>query len=258
MKGVLACLALLTALTLPCRASETEVGAGILVVNGTHTEQKGDRADANLIPAPLLDVRHRFGRFVFEATVIPPERAPIGANSLGLASTQLSYLDLALRFAVSRQTRIGLGEMLYNQESLYSYRYGLLPIPGAYVTGIRETDRSRIVGAELSVQQLLRASLKSTLTGSVAIAPRLYGSLGVSSKFDWSDGTTTGGKWFATPEFGSQIDVIVQNEVRANKRTTFHYGLRYLNMSMHFANGGLADRNAFLVPFFGWSTRLGR
>lgn len=256
LKGVLACLTLLAVFSLPARASQTEVGAGIFVVNGTHTEQSGARATASLVPAPLLHVIHRAGRFEFQFDAIPPEQALIGGNALGLRSTTLSYLDGTVRFRIAPSTHVGVGEMIYNQESLYKYQWGTLPVSGIYVTGVDTTDRSRIAGLEFSAKQLLRATKNAAFHFAVAYCPSLRGALGTSSRYFWNDGTQTGGRWFATSEFGSQIDAMVDNGVRIHKRTTLHYGVRYVNMSMHFSDGYLADRNVFLVPFIGLSTML--
>ena len=258
MKGVILILSLLAACYLPARASQTELGAGIIVVSGTHTEQTGAQARANDVPAPMLHVLHVAGRFEFQLDAIPPSRASINGSVLGLNSTSLSYLDGTIRFSVARATLLGIGQMVYNQESLYGRQFGTLPISGTYVTAVNTTDRSRIVGLEFSVKQSLRTTKRSALSAIVAYAPSLRGVLGASSLYTWNDGTHTGGHWFATSEFGSQIDVLVDNSVRVASRAKLHYGLRYLNMSMHFSDGYLADRNAFFVPFVGWSTTLGR
>src|SRR5215469_2964633 len=264
MKGVLACLALLAIFSLPAGASETEVGGGIIVVNGAHTEQGNARATASLVPAPLLSITHRTGRLEFSLETIPPERAQVSSSRyLALRSTQLSYLNVAARYRVTQQWSVGIGEMIYNQESLYEHDNAppVLPLPpnAAYLTSFGETDRSRIVGLDFSVVNVMHPSSKTTISTRISLDPSLHGNLGVLRFDNLTTGSrnfTSSSSWLSVPETGSQFDVLVDAAVRVHKRATFHYGVRYLNMSMHFADGYLDDRNAFFVPFFGWSTTL--
>jgi hypothetical protein len=249
MKGVITALLLLPACCLPASASPTEVGASLVVVNGVHVEQTGVGARASVVPAPLLNVRQKAGRFEFAFESIPPQRAPL-SGSLGLYSTQLSYFRPSVSYQVTRNTSIGVSELIYNQESLYSYTY-----PSQTD---KTTDRSRIVGVDYVLRQTLRRTARSEASLTAMIAPNLRGKLGQFTSIYVAGNVATTFGWLSFPETGSQLDLVGNNDVHINKRTTLHFGVRYLNMVMRFRNGNLADRNAFVVPFFGWSTTLGR
>jgi hypothetical protein len=256
-KRWLACLALVAALglALPARAGTTEVGVGVILVSGTHTEQTGAKATAGLVPAPLLTLDHRGAHWGFFLEAIPPlGPVQISNNVLGLKSTQLSYLAGSVRFEVSPQTRVGIGEMMYNQQSVY--QYGGIPV--GVLTSTVDTDRSRIVGAKFELLQSLRTTKKSLLTANVTLAPSLRGALGEQSTYTYEGEGSLSSPWFAVSEAGSQVSGMLENAVRENARLTLHYGVRYINLSMHFSNGALADRNAFVVPFIGVSTAFGR
>lgn len=263
--GVKRTLAFLCAVLSPIAASAgtTEVGGAVIFVHGSHTEQaqplpQYSQAVANLVPAPFLLLEHRAGRVTLHLESIPPlGTVPVANNALGLSGVQLSYLGGYLGYALSPRTRIFVGETIFNQQTGYAHTYGSQNVSGIYVTGSHETDRSRVAGAQYGVIETLASSARSSLVATFGVNPHLSANLAQQATYSWNDGSATQTRWFVTPEAGSQIDASLVRRVFKG-RTTFAYGLRYINMTMRFADGTLADRNAFAVPFVGISTTLRR
>ena len=261
IERLLSCFAILIGLlSAVAWADPVEVGGSLLLVSGAHVEQTGAKASATLIPAPLLVVRQRWNHVEIELESIPPLGPQrIGANGLGLRSTALSYFDGTLRHDVSPGTQLGVGEIVYNQQSIYQSTTGPFPLNGGgtFSSTTTNTDRSRIVGAMFGAEHVFARGVRSRFIASVAFSPSLHGVLGGQEHYVSNDANYTG-PWSAVSETGSQIAAIAQADVHANRRVTVHYGVRYLNMVMRFTGGQLADRNGFIVPFAGLTTALGR
>ena len=254
MKCLLAILALMFAIVpLRAPASPAQLGLDVVFVNGTHHESHGD-VRASGVPAPMLRLTKDSGRFEFFVEGIPPMGGiPVSGTSLGVNSVQLTYLDMAARYRVLPATLVGIGETIYNQQTGYTSVFHGFNFTDTTI----ETDRSRVVGLELGVLQTLRQTPRSIAELSVAANPYMQGTLGM--KFDEmsSDGGSFHGPWVDVPESGSQIQAMLVNSV-AERRTVFRYGVRYLNLTMHFTDGTLADHNAFFIPFFGGTFAIGK
>lgn len=234
--GALVCVASLCMIG-AAQADQTQIGAAAIIVSGTHTEP-GSNVVRGSAPAPVLFVDHRSKRWELYAEGvggIGPQRVN-GTNGVGLQSVLLSNFGASVRYALTSNTAVGVGETLYNQRSIYQE-------PGFSVS-----DSSRLAGAQYAVIQSLRRSPGGELSLSIAYNPHLSANLFQS----YSNAPVT----LISPESGTQIDAKIETR-RHLRRTTLYYGVRYINLSMHFVNGELADRNAFVMPFIGVSTALG-
>ena len=256
MKGVLACFAFLGLLMAPALADQTEVGGGIILVHGAHTEHADAHATASAVPAILVYGRHRFGRWSATLESIPGGTARVCQNSLGLNHITLSYIRPSISYDVAARTTIGLSEIAYNQRTNYGASYAPAP-SGVSLERWDEVDASRVAGASVDLSQTLYRSHKNVISLQASYSPRLTATLSQTNSYRYTNGYTYSTP-SSQPESGSRLELMLDAAVRAGKRTTFHYGVRYLNMNMHFSDGSLADRNAFIVPFLGWSTTLGR
>ena len=218
------------------RADQTRVGGALLLVNGTHAE-RGATATGVLLPAPMLFIDHASKRWVLHAegiVGIGPQR--VGNSGYGLQSVSLSYVGASARYALTPTTALGIGETLYNQRSIYQE------------SGFNETDSSRLAGAQYLVVQSLRRSTNGALDLTLAYNPHMTANLFRSFSnvpFEIVDA-----------ESGTQLDTMLAAHHRY-RHTTLSYGIRYINLTMHFVNGSIADRNTFLMPFIGLSTNLG-
>ncbi len=236
-------------------ASTTNVGLSAIVVNGLHREMNGT-SSVSAVPAPVLWISHRTGRFTLFGEVtssLGPTPVSNTGNGFGtgLSSVQLSYLNVLLRYHLNARTEIGLGETVYNQRSTYSNPFSTLP---------PQIDTSRVVGMRYEIRERLYGTMHSNLTTHLAFNPHLSANLIESqSDGDGDHGDPGISEPIVTtqPEAGSQIDAALTNSVQ-NKRYTVSYGLRYVNMQMFFQSGELADRNSFVMPFIGVSTTVGR
>lgn len=238
----------------PAPAAPTEVGLQAAFANGAHTETAApaggptaySQATANMIPAPFLHLDQPLGRFALRLESIPPlGTIPVAKNGLGLDGVQLSYLGMSARYQVNAQAQIYAGETIYDQQSNYDH--------GTYT----ERDRSRVAGVQYGALVQIHQGTRSRATFDVAFNPHMSSNLVQSATFVHANGTSQTFT-ITTPEAGSQIYMTLSNVVRAKARTSVEYGVRYLNLTMKFPDGTLADRNAFWVPFVGLSTTIGR
>ena len=253
--ALLFCIASMTATTV---AAPVRAGGGIIFVTGTHHEPNGE-AKTSGVPAPLLFIEHDTGRFTLYAESIPPEgQVPVSGSGLGVSGVELTYLGISARYHPTATTSIGIGETIYNQQTVYSKNYEPPTNPGGtYLTSTAQTDRSRVVGVQYLVDQILHRSARSETQLSFAVNPGMRGNLGILSQSSLSNGQTFQGHWFSTPEKGTQIDSMLVESV-TNAHFTLRYGIRYLNLTMKFPDGFLADRNTFVIPFIGVSIDLGK
>lgn len=233
-----------------CRAdSGTAAGVSLLFVSGQHEEQNGS-ARASLVPAPLIEISHTSRRFEFLAEGIPPLRAPIGDNQLGIQDIQLSYVSGVVRYWNRRRTfAVGVGETLYNQQTNYAF--------GSYASVSNgQLDASRVAGAQFEALGRIPAGGSDYVEISASVNPSLHGRMGWTNYETVQGATNT----FALPpawERGSEV-LLGLERVHRFGRYEFSYGLRYLNYVARFDDGRLADRNTFLMPFAGISRALGR
>ena len=226
-------------------AAQTLVGGTVIVVSGSHTEQ-GGTATASSIPAPIFFGTHRFGRFELEAEGIPPlGEFKVGNSPTGLKTIALSYFAPSIRYHVTSRTWVGLGETIYNQQSMYQN------------TAYTELDRSRVVGLQYQVGVIVHQTLRSSLELQLAVNPHMSANLGQQVTDFFGNGTVFVYPWTSVPESGSQFDALVMNTVHY-RRLELVYGLRVINLTMHFADGSLADQNRFTMPFIGFAAPIGK
>jgi len=252
---VVACAAF-AALSCQCaNAAETQAGLDMVIITGTHTETFASATGS--APAPLVHVSERIGRFEIAGEGIPPlGNIPVAANDLGLSNVNLSYFNAVIRYRVTDTTAIGIGETLYNQQSTYVTSFETGFGNPALQT---EIDSSRVAGVQYSIVQTLRQSGRSSLTLRFGVNPHLSANLHHAYKLTFSGGRII--PIYPSPttdsEAGSQIDAELTDVVRIHRTLRLEYGIRYLNMTMLFADKSLADRNAFLIPFVGLSAAVG-
>ena len=198
------------------------------------------------IPAPIFFGTHRFGRFELEAEGIPPlGDFKVGNSSLGLTAIALAYFAPSMRYDLTSKTWLGLGETIYNQQSKYQ---------NAWST---EIDRSRVVGLQYQVGVTVHQTMRSHLEVQLALNPHMSANLGQQATDFFGNGTSHIRPWTSVPESGSQFDALVMNTVHY-RRLELVYGLRVINLTMHFADGSLADQNRFTMPFIGIAAPVGK
>lgn len=247
--AILAAVLLTFAACAVCRAdSRTAVGVSLLFVSGQHEEQNGS-AKASLVPAPLIRISHGSRRVEFLAEGIPPLRAPIGNNGLGIQNIQLSYVSGVVRYWNRQRTfALGVGETLYNQQTNYAF--------GSFASVSNgQIDASRVAGAQFEALGRIPTRHAGYVEISASVNPSLHGRMGWTNYETVQGATST----FALPpawERGSEVLLGLENVHRFGPYE-FSYGLRYLNYVAHFDDGRLADRNTFLMPFAGISRALG-
>jgi hypothetical protein len=253
-------LALAAALSMSGVArADTQIGFTGALFFGSHVEAGASTAITGL-PAPLLFVKQRIRRVEIYAEGLSTLgqidfKNPVPASP---QSTNLSYLRGSLRYySANGRYYAGIGAVDINQRTLYVPTTTTL---SGYVGTGTETDASHLAGARyeigaaipfrktrvavnFSVVPNLQAALTQALIG--AAVPIL--NTGVPFTFDTSQ---------TAPERGSEVDMSVSLE-HTFRHSVLGYGVRNINYSAKFANGNLADRNVFLIPFVSLAWRLG-
>ena len=238
-------------------AAETQAGLDLVVISGTHTETFASATGS--APAPLVQVSERIGRFEIAGEGVPPlGNIAVAANALGLNNVNLSYFGSAVRYRVTDTTTIGIGETLYNQQSTYVTNFQS-SFGNPHPVSQTEIDSSRVAGVQYSIRQVLRQTGRSSLSVRIGVNPHLSANLHHEFHVNLRDGRSIPEPYlsYTAPEEGSQIDAVLTNAVYVRRTLRLEYGIRYLNMTMLFADKSLADRNAFLIPFVGLSAAVG-
>jgi hypothetical protein len=245
------CAAALTLLlaALPASAvaepSSTTVGLTLNPSFGVH-ESFNDTVHVPPVPVPLIEVSHRFDRFELLATGLPPTVAiPYQDPIQSQTWLRITILDATLR-AYDRSGRfaVGLGETIYNQTTHYA-RADFYPATG-------EQQYSRIVG--MHIELLARLPFRAgSLETSIRYAPTMLGTQ--VSTYESSAALTR-----FDPERGQQIDTSVRYIHRIDAHREAILGLRYVNFTARYdvPKRPLSDRNAGLLPSFGYRWRISR
>ena len=232
----------------PADAATTRIELRALVVSGSHIES-GGTSTVSLQPAPTLRIttsEKRWSLFAEIASSLGP--VPVtstGGMNSGLASVQASYINTAVRYRINAITSLGIGETIYNQNSIYQTNQ---------LFGENSADSSRIVGMRYEIRSKIYSTLHSQWHADLAVNPHLSASLVQYEPTNDADGDE--GVRFAFPEVGSQVDASLSNRV-SNRRYSLTYGVRYINLSMFFPYHELADRDAFVIPFVGIARSFG-
>jgi hypothetical protein len=242
-------LALCTALFAACAgaavADPVRVNATLTAnfLDGVHnTGVTTDRI--TLVPIPLASVDARWRALSLHLEGLPSVTFGYGPNGENAQSTRLSLLNPALRYAITPQTFIGLGQTIYNQATYYG---GVNPL----VVGVAQEQYSRVTGIRYEIGHAIRLSATTHLDGTFAINPAMQGLEYSVVAF----GRST--RILADPEVASQIDTVVNIEHRT-KHGAFIYGLRYLNYAAKYRatgtpfNGKLSDQNTGFLPTIGY------
>lgn len=224
-------------------ASPTHVGSTLVLVFGTHTEHDRSVTRSPGFPVPMLTASHSIGRFELTGEAIPPVATfRVDSTHPGLRTVSISYMNFALRYHPTTSTWIGIAQTLYNQQSTYAV--------STYGT---ETDRSRLAGLQYQIGHMLRTTPHSSLEISLAVNPHISANLGQQTAYQFPNGSSFQTRWLVTPEAGTQVEAILSNTIRLHHMHLL-YGIRYLNLTMRFPNGILADQNLIAMPFIGIST----
>ena len=228
---------------------------------GTHEEASG-RERVPLVPVPMIDLRIPLKRFEIEVQGIPPI-GPLGYDS-GISqtsrTTRFSYLLGMLRYRIPHSRfSVGVGETLYNQETVYrqTSQFSIGP-GGSTVTDTRtEFDRSRIAGARYELGYAVSLSAKQRLTATVAVTPAMHATIYEDLLFESSLGPPPLRVSETAPETGSQVDGQIYYSVHS-RAVDWLFGVRYINYIAHFeSNGLLSDRNSIVLPFVGIQIPIG-
>ncbi len=248
----------------PARAGETTVGVTLDATIGVHTEPRDGTTTLPLLPIPFFSIEHREGRFSIFLEGVPPI-GPVAIQQSASAqtvTTRISMFDGALRYALpGSRVWVGIGESVINQSTDYRYMFSE-PSGGYTVTILNdEVQTSRVVGARFEIGADLWHNAHQRLDVSVAASPHMHAML---VDQDLNSVTTTdpsqrggfGTVTFEEPETASLVDAQARWSW-THGRSTLGAGLRYINHVSIFDNvHAVADRNRFLLPFLGWSTKL--
>ena len=236
-----------SALALPARA-DRPVGTIGLTLNpaiAVH-ESFNDTVRVPPVPVPLIEGSYRAGPFEVTGFGLPPTIAvPYSDAIQGQTALRLTILDATFRlWAPGNRFAVGIGETLYNQTT----HYGV----GDFYKFTDERQYSRVVGGhyELIARTPFRAGVLET---SVRYAPVMlgtqvstYGGFPYLSRFD--------------NERGQQIDTSIRYIHHIDAKREVILGARYVNFTAAYDVPGkpLSDRNAGLLPTFGYRWKIGR
>ena len=251
VKTLLRCSALFLvvfALAGPVAAATTRVELRALLVSGTHAET-GSTSTIVLLPAPLLRITTSEKRWAIAAEGASsfghhPVTTSVGFNS-GPNNIDVSYLNAAVRYRINEMVTLGIGETVYNQNSLYNG-------PGLF--GEPFAQASRIVGTRFELRSKIYSTPHSRWHADLAVNPSLSANLVQYEATNDADGDE--GIRLSAPEFGSQVDASISNRVD-NRRYSLTYGFRYINLTMFYSNDRLADRESVIAPFVGIARSFG-
>ncbi len=236
----------LAAFAAPAAANPSPATLGITlnpIVGGIH-DSFDDTIHLPPIPVPLLEGSYRFSNLEIVGFGLPPTFAIPYRNAIqGSVALRLTILDGTLRvWDPKGRFGIGAGETIYNQTTHYA-------TADSFARGGGERQYSRIAGAhyEVVVRFPFRAG---SLETSLRYAPVLLGTQvttyedGTPSRFD--------------PERGQQIDTSVRYVHHVGKHMDAVLGVRYVNFTAAYDTPAhpLSDRNAALLPAFGYIWRL--
>jgi hypothetical protein len=224
--------------------SSTTIGLTLdPIVGGVH-DSFNDTIHLPPIPVPLLEASHRFSNFEILGYGLPALVAIPYTNAVqGSVALRLSIFDATFRvWDPSGRFAVGVGETIYNQTTHYA-------TADVFAASGGERQYSRIAGAhyEVAVRFPFRAG---SLETSLRYAPVLLGTQvstyedGTASRFD--------------PERGEQIDGNVRYVHHIGKHMDAVLGVRYVNFTAAYdiPSRPLSDRNAALLPAFGYLWRL--
>jgi hypothetical protein len=246
------CTTLVLALALaafPCAAaadpSSTAVGITLNPTFGDH-ESFNDIVHVPPVPAPLIEVSHRFDRFELYAVGLPPTAAiPYTDAIQGQTALRLTIMQGVFRiYSDNRRFSAGIGETIYNQTTHYAVSQDY--------PATQERMYSRIVGAliELSANLPFRSG---TLETNLRYNPTMLGTQ--VTTYDSYPALTR-----YDPERGQQIDAQVRYVHPIGERREAILGLQYVNFTTRYdvPNRPFADRNVGLLPSFGYLWKIGR
>jgi hypothetical protein len=240
--ALLACLGPRAACADP---SSTRIGITINPTFGVH-ESFNDTVHVPPVPAPLLELSHRFDRFELFVTGLPPTVAiPYSDQIQGDTWLRLTIFDGTLRIFDNRRVwAIGIGETIYNQTTHYAV--------ADFYPNTGQQQYSRVVGmhVELYARYPFRAG---SIEASLRYAPTLLGTQ--VSTYESSPTLTR-----YDPERGEQVDASLRYIHAVGTHSEAILGVRYVNYTAHYdvPSRPLSDRNAGIIPSFGYRWRLGR
>jgi hypothetical protein len=231
---------------LPALADPSSATIGVTldpIVGGVH-DSFNDQIHLPPIPVPLLEASYRFSNFEVLGYGLPPTIAiPYTNATQGSVALRLSIFDGTFRvWDPTGHFAIGAGETIYNQTTHYA-------TADVFATSGGERQYSRIAGAhyEVAFRVPFRAG---SLETSLRYAPVLLGTQvstyedGTPSRFD--------------PERGQQVDGNIRYVHHVGRHMDAVLGLRYVNFTAAYDTPShpLSDRNAALLPAFGYLWRL--
>ena len=244
-----ACVAALVLAVLPLAAAAdpaaTTLGITVNPSFGVH-ESFNDTVHVPPVPAPLIEFSHRFDRFELAAFGLPPTVAiPYDDPIQSRTWLRITILDLTLRaYDPTGRFAIGVGETIYNQTTHYAVA-DFHPDTG-------EQQYSRVLGSHVEV--LARLPFRAgTLETSVRYAPTMLGTQ--VSTYESSAAFTR-----YDPERGQQIDASLRYIRRIDAHRDAILGVRYVNFTAGYdvPLRPLSDRNAGILPSFGYRWHIGR
>lgn len=241
--AVAALAAALAPLAAPADPLQLRAGLTLNPTIGVH-ESFNDVVHVPPVPAPLVELSARTGRVELTAFALPPTVAiPYTDAIQSRSALRITILDATLRAFVLRGFAVGVGETVYNQSTHYSR--------ADFYLGTGETQYSRIAGTHFELFDVVPYRIGRVET-SLRFAPAMRGTQ--VSTYESSAALTR-----FDPERGQQIDASVRYIRAIDPRREAILGLRYANFTAGYdvPLRPLSDRNAGLLPSFGYRWRLG-
>lgn len=249
LKRVWLLIPLLSFLLCPGRAWADDTTVGV-TLNGTtgHHLTSGSTQSVPLVPLPVFTIEHTHKRLRLRAEVVPPiGPLPLAASNIFAPESdpRVSFLSADALFSLGNgRFALGAGETIVNQRTSYS--------------GGGLVQASRVVGARYTLHTLLYSTPFGRLEANLALNPSMHGvqyTMLPAGVYFGSSGSSPAST-ASDAEVGSMVDGALRWSVPF-RRSTFVYGLRYINYTAKYsANGRLADHNHLLMPFIGVDLHL--
>lgn len=267
----------------PAYQSQPTLALGLNPLLGMHLDN-GRREAIPVLPLPFAELDVPLKRFSLRAQDLPmtgpmsyADRAPNQTQA-----TKFGVLSGALLYAIpSTPLRVGLGETLYNQQTIFNsppatshFTGGLPPVQYTETLSNNDLDATRTAGLRYVAEYDVLRTPQRAVTLDVALTPSMHGSLNLND-LNWysispapPDGRASGTNVVSQLEYENATQLEVQLRAQRTLRFgTLLYGVHYLNYSSLLSNGNfhfagypekVFERNAFLSPFVGLQLPIAR
>lgn len=217
----------------PALADDISIGLSAVPGWVYHVESGGANRASSLGFIPLADLDARVHNVEIHGEWTGPlPSVGIASGPTGIQSIRLNYFDAAARYWVNPRIGVGIGQLLWNQQTTYN---DIGPTATEY-------DASR--GAGMRYEVLGNVPWHGGyFQATVAAMPHIHALL--SWTFD--PGTIVRAP---QSEQEAQVDSSLTYYFAPHDRWQFSLGARYLNMTAKFDDGSFADANRVIGVAF--------